>query len=107
MSSRASHYDKFTPLAMRESAMTDTPVPHEPTSPAALAHPAENTEVTGVAGVAGAVQITERAKAAGGAKTAGTARPPAEDDDLVIEDLSDAAWPVPAPGICICTIGAG
>ncbi|WP_413101415.1 hypothetical protein [Streptomyces sp. Inha503] len=61
--------------------MTDTPVPHEPTSPAALAHPAENTEVTG------------------GARTA-------EDDDLVIEDLSDTAWPIPAPGICICTVGA-
>ncbi|WP_262699752.1 MULTISPECIES: hypothetical protein [Streptomyces] len=68
--------------------MTDTPVPHEPTSPAALAHPAENTEVTG------------------GARTAEAARPPAEDDDLVIEDLSDTAWPIPAPGICICTVGA-
>ncbi|MFE2183490.1 hypothetical protein [Streptomyces sp. NPDC059455] len=67
--------------------MTDTPVPYEPTSPAVLAHPAENTEVTEV------VQITERAK-------------PAEDDDLVIEDLSDTAWPIPAPGICICTVGA-
>ncbi|AGP57600.1 hypothetical protein [Streptomyces rapamycinicus] len=80
--------------------MTDTPVPHESTSPAALAHPAKNTEVAGVAGVAGAVQITERAK------TAEAVRPPAEDDDLVIEDLSDAAWPIPAPGICICTVGA-
>ncbi|MBI0301109.1 hypothetical protein JBE04_43395 [Streptomyces sp. PRKS01-29] len=68
--------------------MTDTPVPHEPTSPAALPHPAENTEVTRVIGTAEAV------------------RPPVEDDDLVIEDLSDAAWPLPAPGICICTVGA-
>ncbi|MBL1112369.1 hypothetical protein JK364_08095 [Streptomyces sp. 110] len=67
--------------------MTDTPVPYESTSPAVLAHPAENTEVTEV------VQIAERAK-------------PAEDDDLVIEDLSDTAWPIPAPGICICTVGA-
>ncbi|WP_413799452.1 hypothetical protein [Streptomyces iranensis] len=85
--------------------MTDTPVPHEPTSPAALAHPAENAEVTGVVGVTGVVQITERAKAAGGAETAEAIRPPAEDDDLVIEDLSDTAWPIPAPGICICTVG--
>ncbi|EXU67082.1 hypothetical protein Z951_16985 [Streptomyces sp. PRh5] len=62
--------------------MTDTPIPHEPPSPAALAHPATP------------------------AKPAEAARPPAEDDDLVIEDLSDAAWPIPAPGICICTVGA-
>ncbi|GAA2317562.1 hypothetical protein [Streptomyces violaceusniger] len=86
--------------------MTDTPVPQEPTSPAALAHPVENTEVTGV------VPITERTKTAGAAKATGAAetadavRPPAEDDDLVIEDLSDASWPIPAPGICICTVGA-
>jgi hypothetical protein len=26
-------------------------------------------------------------------------------DDLVIEDLSDVPWPIPAPGICICTVG--
>ncbi|GAA0901290.1 MULTISPECIES: hypothetical protein [Streptomyces violaceusniger group] len=62
--------------------MTDTPIPHEPPSPAALAHPATP------------------------AKPAEAVRPPAEDDDLVIEDLSDAAWPIPAPGICICTVGA-
>ncbi|MFS7878735.1 hypothetical protein ACEYXF_36170 [Streptomyces asiaticus] len=62
--------------------MTDTPIPHEPPSPAALAHPAKP------------------------GKTAEAVRPPAEDDDLVIEDLSDAAWPIPAPGICICTVGA-
>ncbi|MFI0778427.1 hypothetical protein [Streptomyces sp. NPDC021212] len=24
-------------------------------------------------------------------------------DDLVIEDLTDASWPVVAPRICICT----
>ncbi|GAA1130292.1 MULTISPECIES: hypothetical protein [Streptomyces violaceusniger group] len=71
--------------------MTDTPIPHEPPSPAAPAHPAENAEVTRVTGAA---------------KTAEAVRPPAEDDDLVIEDLSDAAWPIPAPGICICTVGA-
>ncbi|WP_432047556.1 hypothetical protein [Streptomyces asiaticus] len=65
--------------------MIDTPIPHEPPSPAALAHPA---------------------KPAKPGKTAEAVRPPAEDDDLVIEDLSDAAWPIPAPGICICTVGA-
>ncbi|MBP8539954.1 hypothetical protein [Streptomyces sp. MK37H] len=83
--------------------MTDTPVPHESTSPAVLAHPAENTEVTGGTGV---VQIAERAKDTGTGRTAEAVRPPAEDDDLVIEDLSDGAWPIPAPGICICTVGA-
>ncbi|MCQ8191154.1 hypothetical protein [Streptomyces rugosispiralis] len=92
--------------------MTDTPVPYESPSPAVLAHPAEKTEVTRVAGATGVVQAAERGKAAGTAKTTGTAktaeavRPPAEDDDLVIENLSEAAWPIPAPGICICTVGA-
>ncbi|MGW5448851.1 hypothetical protein [Streptomyces asiaticus] len=65
--------------------MTDTPIPYEPPSPAVLAHPA---------------------KPAKPGKPAEAVRPPAEDDDLVIEDLSDAAWPIPAPGICICTVGA-
>ncbi|MEU5927425.1 hypothetical protein [Streptomyces antimycoticus] len=87
--------------------MTDTPVPHESTSPAVLAHSAENIEVTRVTGV---VEITERARIAQRAGAAGTAagavQPPAEDDDLVIEDLSDAAWPIGAPAICICTVGA-
>ncbi|MGW7617748.1 hypothetical protein ACWGLG_18265 [Streptomyces antimycoticus] len=87
--------------------MTDTPVPHESTSPAVLAHSAENTEVTRVTGV---VEITERARIAQRAGAAGTAaqavQPPAEDDDLVIEDLSDATWPIGAPAICICTVGA-
>ncbi|OPF77765.1 hypothetical protein VT50_0221035 [Streptomyces antioxidans] len=92
--------------------MTDTPVPYEFPSPAAPAHPAENTEVTGVAGLAratGALRTAERAKTAGAAKTVGAieaARPPVEDDDLVIEDLSDTAWSLPAPGICICTVAA-
>ncbi|MCG0291047.1 hypothetical protein [Streptomyces sp. PSAA01] len=87
--------------------MTDTPVPHESTSPAVLAHSAENTEVTRVTGVA---EIAERARTTQRAGAAGTAaeavQPPAEDDDLVIEDLSDAAWPLGAPAICICTVGA-
>ncbi|MGR3934260.1 hypothetical protein [Streptomyces sp. BRA346] len=26
-------------------------------------------------------------------------------DDLVIEELTDASWPVVAPRICICTFG--
>ncbi|MEV6130892.1 hypothetical protein AB0M05_29400 [Streptomyces violaceusniger] len=100
--------------------MTDTPVPHESTSPAVLAHSAENTEnteVTGVTGVTGVVEIAERARitrragsigtAAGSIGTAAEAvQPPAEDDDLVIEDLSDVAWPIGAPAICICTVGA-
>ncbi|MFE9007219.1 hypothetical protein ACFYOY_34750 [Streptomyces sp. NPDC007875] len=84
--------------------MTDTPVPHESTSPATLAHSAENTEVTGVTGV---VEIAERARITQRAGTAAeTVQPPAEDDDLVIEDLSDATWPIGAPAICICTVGA-
>ncbi|MBO3679526.1 hypothetical protein [Streptomyces sp. NEAU-YJ-81] len=87
--------------------MTDTPVPHESTSPAALAHSAENTEVTGVTEV---VEIAERARITRRAGAIGTAaealQPPAEDDDLVIEDLSDTAWPIGAPAICICTVGA-
>ncbi|MFE9066703.1 hypothetical protein [Streptomyces violaceusniger] len=98
--------------------MTDTPVPHEFTSPAVLARSAENTEVTGVVEIAERARITRRAGAIGttaGAigTTAGsigtaaeTLQPPAEDDDLVIEDLSDAAWPIGAPAICICTVGA-
>ncbi|MET7905249.1 hypothetical protein [Streptomyces sp. NPDC005336] len=31
---------------------------------------------------------------------------PAEDDDLVIEDLTDDPWPMPTPRICICTVSA-
>ncbi|SEB96737.1 hypothetical protein [Streptomyces melanosporofaciens] len=90
--------------------MTDTPVPHESTSPAVLTHSAENTEVTRVTGVTGVVEITERARIPQRAGAAGTAaeavQPPTEDDDLVIEDLSDAAWPLGTPAICICTVGA-
>ncbi|ASQ94858.1 hypothetical protein [Streptomyces sp. 11-1-2] len=91
--------------------MTDTPVPHESTSPAVLARSAENTEVTGVVEIAERARITRRAGAIGTtAGSIGTAaealQPPAEDDDLVIEDLSDAAWPIGAPAICICTVGA-
>lgn len=86
--------------------MTDTPVPYESTSPAGLAYSAENTEVTKVTGV---VEITERgrlAERAGAIGAAEAVHPPVEADDLVIEDLSDAAWAVPAAGICICTVGA-
>lgn len=86
--------------------MTDTPVPHESTSPAVLAHSAEKTQVAGATGV---VEIAERARVTRRAGAIGTAaeavQPPAEDDDLVIEDLSDAAWPIGAPAICICTVG--
>ncbi|MFE1933126.1 hypothetical protein ACFW95_22760 [Streptomyces sp. NPDC059474] len=86
--------------------MTDTPVPYESTSPAVLAHPAENTEVTRVTGI---VETAERARIvqrAGATRAAAEAvQPPAEGDDLVIEDLSDAAWPIGAPAICICTVG--
>ncbi len=86
--------------------MTDTPVPYESTSPAVLAHSAENTEVTGVTGV---VEIAERARIVRRAGATGAAaeavQPPAEGDDLVIEDLSDTAWPIGAPAICICTVG--
>ncbi|MCD9592491.1 hypothetical protein [Streptomyces sp. 8ZJF_21] len=80
--------------------MTDTPVPNESTSPACLAYSAENTEVTGVA------EITERVRFAARAGAAEAVHPPVEADDLVIEDLSEAVWAVPAAGICICTVGA-
>ncbi|MBU3871101.1 hypothetical protein KN815_45745 [Streptomyces sp. 4503] len=88
--------------------MTDTPVPYESTSPAVLAHSAENTEVTGATGATGVVEIAERARIvqrAGATRAAEAVQPPAEGDDLVIEDLSDAAWPIGAPAICICTVG--
>ncbi|MFG2581226.1 hypothetical protein [Streptomyces malaysiensis] len=83
--------------------MTDTPVPNESTSPAGLAYSAENTEVTGVAEITERVRLAERAGAIGAAEAV---HPPVETDDLVIEDLSEAAWAVPAAGICICTVGA-
>ncbi|MEU4898510.1 hypothetical protein AB0B12_38995 [Streptomyces sp. NPDC044780] len=71
--------------------MIDTPVPHEPTSPAGPARSAAIAGITDITGITG---------------TAEAVPPPAEYDDLVIEDLSDAAWPIGAPGICICTVGA-
>ncbi|MCQ8835092.1 hypothetical protein [Streptomyces malaysiensis] len=83
--------------------MTDTPVPNESTSPAGLASSAENTEVTGVAEITERVRLAERAGDVGAAEAV---HPPVEADDLVIEDLSEAAWAVPAAGICICTVGA-
>ncbi|MCQ6252186.1 hypothetical protein [Streptomyces malaysiensis] len=83
--------------------MTDTPVPNESTSPACLAYSAENTEVTGVAEITERVRFAERAGAVGAAEAV---HPPVEADDLVIEDLSEAVWAVPAAGICICTVGA-
>ncbi|MCM3812747.1 hypothetical protein ND808_44205 [Streptomyces sp. DR7-3] len=83
--------------------MTDTPVPNESTSPAGLAYSAENTEVTGVAEITERVRLAARA---GAAEAAEAVHPPAEADDLVIEDLSEAVWAVPAAGICICTVGA-
>lgn len=103
MSSRAPTHDKFTPLAMRESAMTDTPVPHEFTSPACLVRSAEITGITGVTGITGSTGI---AGVTGAVGTAAAAPSSPEDDDLVIEDLSGAVWPLAAPGICICTVGA-
>lgn len=86
--------------------MTDTPVPNESTSPACLAYSAENTEVTGVAEITERVRFAARAGAAGAVGAAEAVHPPVEADDLVIEDLSEAVWAVPAAGICICTVGA-
>ncbi|MFF7653877.1 hypothetical protein ACFZCY_29295 [Streptomyces sp. NPDC007983] len=44
--------------------------------------------------------LPDGGEAAGGGPPA---VPDSDPDDLVIEDLTDAAWPTVAPRICICT----